>query len=415
MSKTSSLAPWQFSLDAIRSNRHGASKTANERVGKRAGFTLVELLVVIAIIGILVALLLPAIQAARESARRTQCSNQLRQLALACMTYESSHKYLPPYATMDCNFDLNGLSTGCGLKAEMMTLNKEGKRGHSWITEILSELEEQALANRYNRKFSPLHNIVNNGFQIVDIPTLYCPTRRRAVESQEQQYMLLTVLGPNENPNPISDLNIFVGGTDYGAAVGAGNCMSNTTKEPLIGYGCAGVSGGGASPLTPLKKGAGSSLATVLDGTSHTIMLGELQRIWALEGDPRFVAGGMGDSGYPAGRSEDGWLFGGPATMFGTAVTATIDAVGDNMDSAGGLNSWFFEHPGSEHVGGANLAYADASVQFVNEDIDPLVLMAETTRAGGETTSRDGSSGDLERQLEALFTPGTSGPGGGRE
>src|SRR3954462_14274961 len=81
-----------------------------EHQPKRLGFTLVELLVVIAIIGILVALLLPAIQAAREAARRTKCVNQLKNIGLACLNYESARKTYPPSSTNASNVNINGLS-----------------------------------------------------------------------------------------------------------------------------------------------------------------------------------------------------------------------------------------------------------------------------------------------------------------
>ena len=385
-------------------------KRSKISVTQFAGFTLVELLVVIAIIGVLVAMLLPAVQAARESARRIQCANQLRQLSLACMNYESARGNLPPFAAIAGNFRLNGKTPGYNVRNEMMKLDQEGKRGHSWIVEILPQIEQHAMADQYDYKYSPLHNIVRNNFEVTDIPSLYCPSRRRSVETPEQEFMLLTVRGPGQSSDDLTNLDIRVGGTDYGAAIGAGNCMANSKKNLLVGYACVGATGAAASPLTALKSSEGAKLRQITDGTSHTLMLGELQRIWAEEGDRRFSAGGNGDTGYPAGRSADGWMFGGAPTIFDTSVTTVIDAIGDVWDTAGGLNSWFFEHAGSEHPGGAQMALADASVSFVSENADPLVLMAQTTRAGGELFT-----GNLERELEALFTPpAASGPDGGR-
>src|SRR5438046_2235683 len=105
----------------------------NDARQKRAqGFTLVELLVVIAIIGILVALLLPAVQAAREAARRTQCKNNIKQLSLGCLLHEDAHKYLPSGGWRDSYWaDPN---RGYG-----------GKQPGSWYYNILAYIEEQAL------------------------------------------------------------------------------------------------------------------------------------------------------------------------------------------------------------------------------------------------------------------------------
>ena len=97
------------------------------RHDRRSGFTLIELLVVIAIIAILIALLLPAVQAARESARRTQCSNNLRQIGLALHTYESAAKALPP----------GGLYASSGY-------------GHSWWVRILPNAEQNNIYNQFD-------------------------------------------------------------------------------------------------------------------------------------------------------------------------------------------------------------------------------------------------------------------------
>jgi prepilin-type N-terminal cleavage/methylation domain-containing protein len=116
----------------------------------RQGFTLVELLVVIAIIGILVALLLPAIQSAREAARRSQCTNNLKQIGLAIQLYESTHKFMP--------------------------MSREGCHHYTWASALWPFLEEGSIAQQWHPTdpfwFQSLANIQ------YQVPTYYCPTRR---------------------------------------------------------------------------------------------------------------------------------------------------------------------------------------------------------------------------------------------
>src|SRR3954452_17767140 len=112
--------------------RQGFSQVEQAAMSKRAAFTLVELLVVIAIIGILVALLLPAIQAAREAARRSQCSNNMKQIGLAVQNYVSTRKYLPPVRIAD--------------------------HQQTWLVLILPHLEEQQVADLWDSKLGCFYN-----------------------------------------------------------------------------------------------------------------------------------------------------------------------------------------------------------------------------------------------------------------
>lgn len=377
---------------------------------KHRAFTLVELLVVIAIIGILVALLLPAVQSARESARRTQCANQLRQLALACQTYESARGYFPAFAAIDKALEPDSRHGGYSVVWEEIMRRNKGDRGHSWIVEVLEHFEQQAIADQYDRDYSLLYNVVDLGFQVPDIPDLYCPSRRDGVQSAEHLNMLATYQGPGQSGNQMTRaINAPVGGTDYGAALGVGNCFDNLGfKSLFLGYVCVGKNGGASGVLTPLSPGQGAKVAQVTDGTSNTIMLGELQRIWAADGDPRFPGGGR--AGLPSARSLDGWMLGGIATSFDTQSNAYFQSIGENRYLSGGVNSWFFEHPGSEHTSGAQFALADSSVRFVSENIDPLIIMALTTKAGGEVASFDQhASTGLWQELNALLGGVTGG------
>jgi prepilin-type N-terminal cleavage/methylation domain-containing protein/prepilin-type processing-associated H-X9-DG protein len=131
----------------------------------RRGFTLVELLVVIAIIGVLVALLLPAIQAAREAARRSQCANNMRQLSLAVLNYESSRKELPPAGLaqiiQDKAFGVDIFNPLAGIR-------------FSWIVEVLPFMEEQSLFDKFDHSKQIVFQDQNP--QASSLSTLLCPS-----------------------------------------------------------------------------------------------------------------------------------------------------------------------------------------------------------------------------------------------
>ncbi len=123
---------------------------------KRA-FTLVEILVVIAIIGVLVALLLPAVQSSREASRRLQCTNNLKQIGLALLNYESNHKLFPPGYVSD--FDSNGNDTG---------------PGWGWAAMILPQMEESAIYRVIHFDL-PIED-ASNGVRVASIPSYLCPS-----------------------------------------------------------------------------------------------------------------------------------------------------------------------------------------------------------------------------------------------
>lgn len=307
----------------------------------RTGFTLVELLVVIAIIGTLVALLLPAVQAAREAARRMRCSNNLKQIALALHNYEDTHKRLP-YGTPGC----------CT------------PDGSNWVVSIFPHIELTALQNKLdlggNFKNTP-QNAAAIG-EVTRLPTFICPTDPAANKPVVARYA--------HNITPAHMLW-------YPASMGPTHmddcpfCPPGTTPSET-NYCCQGwnfgTQAGGGFPAGTFSGMFGRTahairLSEVADGLSNTWMVGE-----TLPGHCTFM--GVFSQNFPTS---------GTGIPLGTMEDR---GVGKPEEGQKWYRSCGYK---SLHPAGANFALGDASVRFVMNNIDYKLYNEIGTRAGGET------------------------------
>ncbi len=293
------------------------------RTRDRLGFTLVELLVVIAIIGILIALLLPAVQAAREAARRSQCSNNLKQIALACHNYHDTHKVFP----------INHGDTG---------------NSFGWLAMILPYVEQSSLYDQIDFRV-PITTPTNLEVARTIMSTYRCPSDVTPDQVSGGNQVWSNWCYPLSCP---SDSRNDIAVSSYKGIDGSG--YDRTVAQSPVPHGMfdrrmgLAVSGPGGSIQT---SNMAIRMRDVLDGTSNVLMAGEniagfhAWPSWAAWHSPMTTL-------YPINH---------PFNVWGDAATRI----------ASGAHGWTAGFAASSyHPGGAQFFLVDGSVQFLSENMD---------------------------------------------
>jgi prepilin-type N-terminal cleavage/methylation domain-containing protein/prepilin-type processing-associated H-X9-DG protein len=343
-------------------------RTLKERPPSR-GFTLIELLVVIAIIGILIALLLPAVQAAREAARRMQCSNNLKQIGLALHNYIDSHGVFPPgYVSA---VDPTRVDP-CDQDAENSNSVDLGP-GWAWGSMILPQMEQGNLYNSINFSLSVAY-ADNNTCSVAMVSAYLCP-------SDPGPTTIPVFADPPDpaNPGSYSGTNILdtVARGNYVGMWGLGEVCGGSGPTGAANVGSIG------SPLGIFQRNSKTRIADILDGTSQTIAIGERSH------NLSYVTW--------TARTPNGWLgktspIEGGTDLFNPSPEETWTQV---MGPAGledgprTINNpeAHVEDYWSRHPGGANFLFADGSVHFLKSSINTAPWRALATKASSELIS----------------------------
>ncbi len=345
---------------------------------RRTGFTLIELLVVIAIIGVLMAMLMPAVQQVREAARRTTCANNIRQLAIASMNYESSFKRLPDGLWLS-KYDSTSSSTPYTLRFYGTTL----------FTQILPQMEQDNIYKRWNftksanaqktNSINPDTGVMDDGaISAAIVPSFQCP-------SDED------ITAPfNHN---FSNIGYSRGWFGIGSYLGNGGTFSTYPGDALMrSDGAFYMTGPGAQPfpwqnfLTPQDKAA--RLASFRDGTTQTFLFGERYHVdlnfdqILVPSHARFPIRGFGAWGWFGGFNGTAQVLG--STRYPLNYQTPPDATASYSFVDARLSAF-----GSGHPAGANFAFGDGSVKFISDLIDFATYQALSTRKNGEIVFGD--------------------------
>ncbi len=347
----------------------------------RKAFTLIELLVVIAIIGVLIALLLPAVQAAREAARRAQCTNNLKQIALAMHNYHDRNNVLPP--------GMKGCCWG------------------TWLVFVLPDLEQVAMYNAWNFQGN------NSGLAgYFDGDLRYAGVCNATVSSTRVNAFMcpsdgnntaLTGIGPTINGVKFSTTSQNYVVNFGNLNIGQGSVINGTFQPAIIvggvRYDFLGAPFGDiGSPRPDIAAGSlqgatggTQGFAAITDGTSNTMVASEL-----IVGQG---TGGVYNASFDL-RGFSWWGFGASFTGWLTPNSSQPDLVqnqgycvypnASNPPCAPGTEVTGVQIAArSRHPGGVNAAFADGSVKFLKNSINPLTYRALSSTRGGEIVSAD--------------------------
>jgi prepilin-type N-terminal cleavage/methylation domain-containing protein len=357
---------------------------------KRLGFTLIELLVVIAIIAVLIALLLPAVQQAREAARRTQCKNNLKQLGLAFMNYESTFSQFPAALSMIGTIS-GGVVNQIGQAFYNIPTGPESL-GHMWTEALLPYLDQANVYNQINMSASngygtstggaipalaglgvPGTGIAQNPILLsAVVPAFICPTAPRSsnINAPYQDGWVSTIGVPYYHGGGACDYSAWAGAGSMDEAIGGSTAAGAAGAKWLIMDGDCNFSDSNSF------HGSGMAIAQVVDGLSNTMMVSEraLVSVQYTMGKPQGRENGT--TSCPNCLNSDSfsdWTL--AITEYRAITPGSSNATVDNPSGSRtdgnctiNCNNWYNTY--SFHTGGAHMLLGDGTVRFLSQNID---------------------------------------------